>query len=80
MQDTKKFIGARIREIRKQKGLKQSELEELIDIDPKHMSKLECGRCFPSFDLLGKIAQKLDKSVADFFCNRAFTGKKSASR
>lgn len=67
MQDTKKFIGARIREIRKLKGLKQSELAELIDIDPKHMSKLECGRCFPSFDLLGKIAQKLDKSVSDFF-------------
>ena len=56
MEDTKKYIGARIKELRKLKGLKQSELAELVGIDSKHMSKLECGRCFPSFDLLSKIA------------------------
>lgn len=67
MQDTKKYIGARIKELRKIKGLKQSELAELVSIDSKHMSKLECGRCFPSFDLLSKIAKILDKSIADFF-------------
>ena len=67
MEDTKKYIGARIKELRKLKGLKQSELAELVGIDSKHMSKLECGRCFPSFDLLSKIAKILDKSIADFF-------------
>ena len=56
MYDTKKYLGARIQEIRKLNGLKQSELAELLDIDPKHMSKIECGRCFPSFELLDKIA------------------------
>ena len=67
MEDKRKYIGARIKELRKIKGLKQSELAELVGIDSKHMSKLECGRCFPSFDLLSKIAQILDKSIADFF-------------
>jgi len=66
MQDTKKFLGARIQEIRKQKGLKQSELAEIAEIDPKHMSKIECGRCYPSFELLDKIAQALGKPTGDF--------------
>lgn len=56
MQDTKKFLGARIQELRKVKNLKQSELAELLDIDSKHISKIECGRCFPSFELLDRIA------------------------
>lgn len=66
MSDTKKYLGARIQEIRKKKNLKQSELAELVEIDPKHMSKIECGRCFPSFDLLDKIAQRLNTPVSDF--------------
>ena len=66
MNDTKKYLGARIQEIRKQQGLKQSELAELVGIDSKHMSKIECGRCFPSFELLDKIALKLNKPVAEF--------------
>lgn len=66
MYNTKKFLGARIQEIRKEQGLKQSELAELVDIDSKHMSKIECGRCYPSFELLDKIAEKLSKPIADF--------------
>lgn len=66
MYDTKKYLGARIQEIRKLNGLKQSELAELLDIDPKHMSKIECGRCFPSFELLDKIATKLGRPVSSF--------------
>ncbi len=66
MQDTKKYLGARIQELRKQQGLKQSELAELVDIDAKHMSKIECGRCFPSFELLDKIAFKLNTPISKF--------------
>ena len=66
MSDTKKYLGARIQELRKQQGLKQAELAEIVDIDPKHMSKIECGRCFPSFELLDKIALKLNRPVSDF--------------
>ena len=54
--DTKKYLGARIQELRKQKNYKQSELSEILNIDAKHISKIECGRCFPSFELLDKIA------------------------
>ena len=64
--DTKKYLGARIQEIRRSKGIKQSELSENLGIDPKYISKIVCGRCFPSFELLDKISQVLQKPVSDF--------------
>ena len=67
MNDTKKYLGARIQEIRRQKSLTQAELAEMLDIDAKHMSKIECGRCYPSFELLDKIADKLGIPVGDLF-------------
>lgn len=65
MKETKKFLGERIKELRKKIGLKQSELAELVDIDSKHMSKIECGRCYPSFDLFDKITNKLGVSPSE---------------
>ena len=66
MGNTKQLLGARIQEIRKQKGIKQAELAELIDIDSKHMSKIECGRCYPSFEVLDKLSDKLNIPVSYF--------------
>ena len=66
MGNTKQLLGARIQEIRKQKGIKQAELAELIDIDSKHMSKIECGRCYPSFEVLDKLSDKLNVPVSYF--------------
>ena len=67
MQNTKQYLGARIQEIRRHRGLKQAELAEILGIDSKHISKIECGRCFPSFELLDKIAFALKTPVQDFF-------------
>ncbi len=60
MQNTKKYLGARMQELRRQKKLKQAQLAELLNIAPKHISKIECGRCFPSFELLDRIADALE--------------------
>ena len=65
MTNTKQYLGARIQELRKRRGLKQSELAEKIGIDSKHMSKLECGRSYPSFDLLDKIAHSLETTPSE---------------
>ncbi len=66
MSKTKIYLGARIQELRKQAGLKQSELAEVLDVDPKYISKIECGRCFPSFDLLDRIAETLHRPIVEF--------------
>ena len=48
MKTTKELLGGRIKELRKLKGLSQEKLSEKINIDPKHLSRIEVGRGFPS--------------------------------
>jgi transcriptional regulator with XRE-family HTH domain len=67
IEETKKYLGERIQEIRKKRGLKQSELAEMIDIDSKHISKIECGYSYPSIDLLDKLARVFEVNPAAFF-------------
>ncbi|HHT9115754.1 MAG: helix-turn-helix transcriptional regulator [Planctomycetes bacterium] len=64
---TKKLFGVRIKEIRKTRGLSQEQLSGKIDIDPKHLSRIESGRSFPSLDTLEKLANALQVEVKDFF-------------
>ncbi|HQR02854.1 MAG TPA: helix-turn-helix transcriptional regulator [Rhodocyclaceae bacterium] len=74
MADTKKLIGARIKELRKQAGLTQEQLAERVGLDSRHLSRLEVGRHFPSLDSLENIAKVLNVPMAEFF---AFPGNES---
>lgn len=67
MESTKELLGRRIKELRKMRGLSQEELSEKVDIDPKHLSRIEVGRGFPSLDTLEKIAKALNVEMKDFF-------------
>ncbi len=67
MADTKKLIGARIKELRKQAGLTQEQLAERVSLDARHLSRLEVGRHFPSLDSLERIAQALNMPLVEFF-------------
>lgn len=67
METTRKLLGARIKELRKLRGLSQERLAEMINIDPKHLSRIEVGRSFPSMDTLSEIAKALKTELKDFF-------------
>ena len=67
MKETRKQLGSRIKELRRSKGLSQSELAEKVDIDPKHLSRIEVGNGFPSLDTLEKISEVLDIALKEFF-------------
>jgi len=67
METTKKLLGARIKELRKLRGLSQEKLAEMINIDPKHLSRIEVGGSFPSMDTLGEISKSLKMELKDFF-------------
>ncbi len=67
MKTTKKLLGGRIKEIRKLRRLSQEELSEKIDIDPKHLSRIEVGRGFPSLDTLERLADTLQIDIKDLF-------------
>lgn len=53
-------FGRRISNRRKEKGIKQNELAELLGISNNHMSGIERGRESPSFELFCKICDALD--------------------
>ncbi|MEW6161955.1 MAG: helix-turn-helix domain-containing protein [Nitrospirota bacterium] len=67
MKTTKELLGARIKELRKARGLSQNQLSEKIDIDPKHLSRIEVGNSYPSLDTVEKIAKALGVEIKDLF-------------
>ena len=67
--DNKKLLGKRIKELRKEAGLTQEKLAEMINIETTSLSGIESGRHFPSLPTIEKIANNLKvelKSLFDF--------------
>ncbi len=59
------ILGNRIRLRRKELGLSQNKLAELLDISNNHMSAIENGREKPSFEKFIKLCELL-KTTPDF--------------
>ncbi|MBQ6515567.1 helix-turn-helix transcriptional regulator [bacterium] len=69
MEFDKKYIAQVIQNARKQKGLKQSQLAEMVGISEKHLSKIETGNNYPALDNFLKIVTVLNLSLKDFGLN-----------
>jgi transcriptional regulator with XRE-family HTH domain len=67
MENTKELLGARIKEIRKARGLTQEQLAEMIDVEQKHVSRIESGKNYPTIDRLEKISAALNVPLMGFF-------------
>ncbi len=65
--NSKKLLGKRIKEIRKQRGFTQEALAETVNIDITTLSGIESGRHFPSLVTLEKIAQTLNVALITLF-------------
>lgn len=63
----KKLIGMQIKKYRKLRNLTQEELAEMVDIDPRHLSRLENGKNYPGLVTLEKISGALDVEVKVLF-------------
>ena len=57
----------RIEEIRKERGLRQEELAEAVEVSRQTISSLENGRYNPSILLAFKIAKYFDMQIEDIF-------------
>lgn len=66
--DIKKEIGARIRQLRKEKGLSQENLAERAHLHPTYISSVERGERNVSLDSIKKIADGLNVKIKDLFC------------
>jgi transcriptional regulator with XRE-family HTH domain len=71
MAGSKISLGNRIRQLRKQKGLNQDQVAEAAGIDPKSLSRIECGVFNPSIDTLQGLATALGAEMQDFFFSDA---------
>ncbi|MBR1425413.1 helix-turn-helix transcriptional regulator [bacterium] len=67
MQETLKFLGKRIADLRNKRGMTQEKLAELVHYSSNHISKIESGRSAPSFDLLFMISKSLEVELKDLF-------------
>lgn len=67
-----KAIGLKIKERRQTLGITQEHIAELLDVNPSHISNIECGRANPSLTALVKIANILECSV-DYFISGEYT-------
>ncbi|MCD7780884.1 MAG: helix-turn-helix domain-containing protein [Candidatus Gastranaerophilales bacterium] len=65
--DIKKLLGKRIKECRKEKGLTQEKLAEMIGLGVRNVSKIECGDNFVTAETLSKIILALKIEPAELF-------------
>ena len=64
MKELKKLLGARIKELRKERNLTQEQFAELLNIDFRSLSHIECGDTFPSKNL-AEIASAFHMSISE---------------
>lgn len=62
-----KSLANNIKKYRKQKGLSQNELAELLNISREHIAKLETTKRCISLKLLFKLSDVLNVSLKDLF-------------
>lgn len=67
MKSTKELLGARIKELRKKEQMSQEQLAEKIGIDPKHLSRIEVGKGYPSLETLDNLSKVLNVEMKDLF-------------
>ena len=60
-------IGARIRRIRIEKNMSQTELAMECEFEKASMSRIESGQANPTISTLFKISQALEVDLAVFF-------------
>lgn len=57
----------RLEEIRKERGIKQEELADALEVSRQTIGSLENGRYNPSITLAFKLARYFDTSIEDIF-------------
>ena len=74
MTDIKKLLGAKISQIRKEKGFSQIQFAEMLGLSTNALSIIETGNVFLTAEKLEKILEKLELEPDELF---SFGGIKS---
>lgn len=65
----KRKLGEKIKRMRKQKGLTQEQLAEIVDISSRNLSNIEVGANFPKAETLEKLLMALGVTTEELFAN-----------
>jgi len=65
--DKYKLLGLNIAYYRKERGLSQSRLAELVNISRTHMSRIETADCAVSLDVIFELCDALQVSPSKLF-------------
>lgn len=76
MSNIKNSLGKKIKKIRKEQGLTQEKLAELINIEIPSLSNIETGKYAPSTETLQKLCEVLNKEPWEFYCFNVIDNKK----
>ncbi len=61
--DARHQVARQIKDVRKEQGMTQESLAELVGTKKSNISRLESGRYNPSLDFLVKVAKGLGKQI-----------------
>lgn len=67
MRTAKQLLGARIKELRKGRGITQDQLAERVGLATRYISMIEVGRSSPSLETVENIARALDVQMKVLF-------------
>ena len=62
-EDIKTLLGNNIRKYRQKRNLTQTQLAEMVDVSFRYISYVECGKSFPSAEVLQAISKALEVHV-----------------
>lgn len=65
--NTKVLFGKRIQEIRKRQNFSQEQVAEKAGISSNYLSRIECGKENPTFDMLIKLSEALAAELCEMF-------------
>ena len=78
--DFKKAFGEKIKRLRRNRGLTQEQLAELIEIDPRNLSRIEVGTSFVKAETLEKLLNALDVTTEELFANDHIKSSKELAK
>ena len=67
MNNLKNLFGKRLKLLRKSKGISQEVFAEMININPRNLSRIETGQTFPTTENLEKIINSLECTPSALF-------------
>jgi transcriptional regulator with XRE-family HTH domain len=67
MAGLRELLAKNLKEKRRNCGLTQAELAEKVDVSTHHIGMLEIAYCFPTLDLLERIADALGIEIHELF-------------